>query len=242
MNKVELVSSLKKAFLDLKGIDDYYIFCKAQQESNLINMSSCHVAYNSTVFSDIKLFNNPLSTQEFVIRDPKRLLNILNIFDNELDFSIANNGIKLKDKDFDSTFVLCDPSSINMSLPSIDEPESYDMKITFENGFIERFLKAKKANNSEIFTVSYLGDNVNFEIGDVNVFSNRIIFSSKNDVELKGIQMNNLSFSSNIIEEIIQRNSNINGYIEIFGGGLMKLFFSEGNIQSKYFLVALDII
>jgi hypothetical protein len=235
MNKSTLLPAIKKVFLDLKGADEYHIFWNLK--NNKLILSSYVVAFGSTTVSTVCINELDMEDSFFIIREPKKLLNLLNIKEEELNMTIDKNVIKIKDSNFTSTFILCDPDSVSQRVPDIDEPGQYDLMVKLNEGFSDRFLKAKKANNSEIFSVLIEKGILKYTVGDDNSYSNQISFTS-NGIYL--FDMSKLLFSSDIIEEIFERNKDAEGTMVIFADGLMKIEFEDSKIKSKYYLIALD--
>ncbi len=122
-----LVSSIKKGFLDLTGVDDYYIFWSVK--NNTLKLSSYVIAHKSSTLSLIDVENFYISDSMAVVRDPGKLLKLLNIGSERLNVSITDNKMKLEDGSFDMEFVLADPNTIGVKVPDIDEPESYELTI-----------------------------------------------------------------------------------------------------------------
>jgi len=230
-----LVSSIKKGFLDLTGVDDYYIFWSVK--NNTLKLSSYVIAHKSSTLSLIDVENFYISDSMAVVRDPGKLLKLLNIGSERLNVSITDNKMKLEDGSFDMEFVLADPNTIGVKVPDIDEPESYELTIDLTEEFVGRYMAAKSANNTEIVSVEVDGKIAKFELGEANGYTNKIKFS----VNLDQIaDMERILFSSDVIEEILKRNKGTKGKMYVCEDGLMKIQYSDGTIKSTYFLVALD--
>ena len=230
-----LVSSIKKGFLDLTGVDDYYIFWTV--ESGRLRMSSYVIANKSSTLSSIEVENFYLPDSLAVIRDPGRLLKLINITGENLKVGITDNKMSLNDGNFDMEFVLCDPNTVGVRIPDIEEPISYELTIDLTDEFVNRYISAKSANNTEIVSVEVADRQARFELGEANGYTNKIKFS----VTLDGIfNMERLLFSSDVIEEILKRNKGTQGKLYVCEDGLMKIEYNDGTIKSTYFLVALD--
>lgn len=230
-----LVSSIKKGFLDLTGVDDYYIFWSVKNHK--LKLSSYVIAHKSSTLSLIDVENFYIHDSMAVVRDPGKLLKLLNIGSERLNVSIDDNKMKLEDGNFDMEFVLADPNTIGVRIPDIDEPETYELTIDLTEEFVGKYMAAKSANNTEIVSVEVDGKNAKFELGEANGYTNKIKFS----VSLDTISdMERLLFSSDVIEEIFKRNKGTKGKMYVCEDGLMKIEFTENTIKSTYFLVALD--
>jgi len=230
-----LVSSIKKGFLDLTGVDDYYIFWVV--ENGRLRLSSYVIAHKSSTLSKIEVEDFYLPDSLAVIRDPGRLMKLINITGEKLSVSIEDNKMRLEDGSFDMEFVLCDPNTIGVRVPDIEEPISYDLTIDLTEEFVNRYIAAKSANNTEIVSVEVANRQAKFELGEANGYTNKIKFS----VNIDGMfNMERLLFSSDVIEEILKRNKGTQGKLYVCEDGLMKIEYSDGTIKSTYFLVALD--
>lgn len=242
MQKQVLISSLDKNFLALKGIDDYYVFLSSNGKK--MEMKSYAIAYKSSVFSTLRVEGVDLEKCDVIVRNPKSLINILNIADEEILLSFDNKDtskLLIKDGTFSSEFVLTDPSVIGFKLPKIDEPISYDVEIDVTQDFIKKYLKAKKANNTETVSVEVKDRKSVFVLGDLSSYSNKVSFA----IEQEGLlNMDKVYFSSDIIEEVLSKNKTATGKLYVCEQGLMKIQLEEivkdYKISTTYFLVALD--
>jgi hypothetical protein len=230
-----LISSIRKNFLDLTGVDDYYIFWKV--EDRKIKLGSYAIAHKSSTLSIVEVDPVFIPNSSALIRDPGRLLKMLAITNDNLKIEIADNKMKLSDDAYDLEFILCDQSTVGIKLPLIEEPLSYDIILEINDDFANKFISAKNANSSEIVSVEVKDRKAKFELGETNGYSNKIKFS----IELDGMfEMEKILFSSDIIEEIFKRNKNSNGKLYVCEDGLMMIEYQKEEIKSKYFLVALD--
>lgn len=246
MNKKLLQSAIEKTFVEMKGVEEYYIFWDLK-DGNL-TLRSAVVAFKTTTVAEARIKHVDLPTSNFVIRDPKKLINVFDICGDEIEVKIDDRkyGAKLivKDSSFESEFTLCDPNAIRNKPMIIDEPISYDFTMHINQDFTEKFLKAKKANNeSSIVSVEVKNRLAKFELGDLDSFSNKIKFSVEEDGMF---DMNKCHFSSDVIREILNDNKKLNGRIDVHEEILMKISFQEmvGNreLDLSYFTAALDII
>lgn len=235
--KEALTSSIRRVFLDLTGVDDYYIFWTSSD--NKLKLTSYVIAHKTSTLSTVEVNPLYLPDNNFVIRDPARLLKLLAISNENLSISLGatnSNKLILNDGVFDSEFVLCDSSTIGVRPPVIDEPLSYEIQIDINDEFYNRYISAKSANNTEIVSVEVKDRKIKLELGDNNNYSNKIKFF----VETDGMfNMEKLLFSSDVIEEILKRNKGTQGKIYVCDQGLMKIEYID-SLKSTYFLVALD--
>jgi hypothetical protein len=236
--KEVLTIGLKKTYLNLTGVDDYYIFWKVSKGD--LNLSSIVSAHGTKTLSTTKIKSVLIDQSDFVLNNPDKLLKIINISGDDLKIKLptkTNLKLSISDSVYDSEFTLCDPLSIGISLPELDEPDSYDVVLELTDDFINRFIQAKKANGSELVSVEVINRKIRFQLGDNTDYSNKIAFT----VEDEGIfDMEKVLFSSDIIEEIFIRNKGTKGRLFVSPDGLMKIVFDDREVESIYYIVALD--
>ncbi len=244
LSKNILYTAIEKAFIEMKGVEDYYIFWNL--EKSVLTLRSAVVAFKTTTIAEVILKGINIADSNFVIRDPKKLMNLLDIAENEIDVVIDDrkHGEKLiiKDKSFESQFTLCDARAVKVKPAVIEEPISYDFVLNIDPEFNEKYLKAKKANSqTTTVSVEVMDRKAKFELGDTDSYSNKIKFS----VEEEGIfDMDKCFFSSDAINEIIKSNKKSKGRISVHEETLMKISYEDmlGSIPMKlnYFTLALD--
>lgn len=247
MNKNIIISSIKKVFLDLKDVEPFIFW---DSENYCLNLKSLDVAYNTTVMSTVSFSGFTEYNNSLVLKEPDSVLKCLDIADENIDIEFKkaeySNSFFIKDSNFESEIIVADINYIPQHIlekknTEPEEPISYDVTINVNSGFIDKFIKAKKANKSETVSI-WTKDRIStFQLGDINNFSNKIKFS----VEMEGIfDMKPLHFSSQILQIILERNKKGTGTIQVDPDGLMKLYFEEsiGDIvlKSTYFLVSQD--
>lgn len=239
MNTKEvLLTGLKKTYLNLTGVDDYYIFWNA--EMGTLSLSSFVNAHGTSTLCKTKMKDTGIAHSTFVLGSPDKLLKILGISGDDLQVELPTNTslkLVLRDSVYESNFSLCDPSSIGVSLPDLEEPLSYDIQIQLTDELLQRFIQAKKANGSELVSVEVKDQKIRLQLGDNTDYSNKISFV----VEEPGMfDIEKTLFSSDIIEEIFVRNKGTKGRLFVSSEGLMKILFDTDNTETTYFIVALD--
>lgn len=239
MNTKEvLLTGLKKTYLNLTGVDDYYIFWNA--DMGTLNLSSFVSAHGTSTLCKTKIKDTGISNSTFVLGNPDKLLKILGISGEDLNVELPTNTslkLVLRDSVYESNFSLCDPSSIGVSLPDLEEPLSYDIQIELTDELSQRFIQAKKANGSEFLSVEVTDQRIKLQLGDNTDYSNKISFFLD---EPGMFDIEKTLFSSDIIEEIFVRNKGTKGRLFVSSEGLMKIAFSTDTTETTYFIVALD--
>lgn len=242
MNKEVFISIINKAFI--KSNDDTAKVLIESKEGSSRLRCLIQRAISSTL-TDIYISDFGLEDSKLLIIDPKRLLNMLSVNDEEIEVELFHKNnifqkIIIKDNNFTNEYSLGDPSIIQ-DLPVVDEPDKYDVKLELDKHFIDKFLKARKANSAEATKETTLQiqpekNILHFIIGEGSNYSNKIKFN----VPLKSsVKFNKLYFSADTMADILTVNKNTNNFeFNLFSEGLMKLKFIENNIESNYFLIA----
>ena len=151
--------------------------------------------------------------------------------------------LTLGDNQYDLNYYLSDLMLIE-TVPTINEPDSYDAEAKIDSDFISKFTNAKKAlGDVKQFTIK---DELNSEntkdlvivIGDGNGYANKIKFKTPCE-SLFGL--NEVPFPADVMVELLKANEEADsGTIQISQEGLMKVSFKEGSIESIYYLVRLS--
>lgn len=247
MDKNLLYTAVKKVFLDLKDVE-HFIFWDV--DSSKLTLKSLDVAYNTTVMSCSKISKIDMNNISIVLKDPDVFLKILDITNDDVSIEMKKigngNNIVIKDSNFESEIVVADSNFIPQHVmekknTEPDEPISYDVSMVIDSNFIDKFVKAKKANKSGIVSIWNKDRSSYFQLGDPNDFSNKIKFSITTDAMF---DMGVLLFSSDIIQIIFERNKKSSGKMSVDPTGLMKIEFEERingiSLSTVYFLVAQD--
>ena len=247
MKKNLLHNCIKKVFLDLTDVEHFVFF---DSGDNKFSFKSLDTKYSTTVMSLVTMNYMDHLKASVIIKEPDLFLKCLDIADDDVtlqvDSKIGASRIYMKDGSFESEIVVADPSFVPSNIiekknTEVEEPISYDVTIDVNADFVEKFVKARKANRSDTVSIWTKDRQSTFQLGDSNNFSNKIKFS----VEMEGIfDMDKLVFSSVIIQTILERNKKGVGKIRVEPSGLMKLEFVENidgvEVFSTYFMVAND--
>lgn len=247
MNKKVLYSAIKKVYLDLKEVEHFVFWDLVNSE---LKLKSLDVANNTTIMSTSKIAFPSYSDSSFVIKEPGDILKMIDIIDSEMKLDITlsagDNCISIYDDTFEGRFVITDVNYIpdhilekrNMEA---EEPISYDIQIPVDMSFIDKFIKAKKANKSSLVSIWTKERKTYFQLGENNNFTNKVKFFMEFD---SMFDMDELFFSADLIQSVLERNKSAQGKLFIDPSGLMKFVFNdtieEQNVESTYFLVAQD--
>jgi hypothetical protein len=190
-----------------------------------------------------------LEDSEVGIYSTSQFYKLVKIMDNTVTLNLIKSPhgtpleLTLADNQYDLNYYLSDLMLVE-SVPTINEPASYDTEAKIDSDFISRFANAKKAlGDVKQFTVKDELNNENIKelvivIGDGSGYANKIKFKTSCE-SLFGL--NEMPFPADVMMELLKANEDAdNGTIQISQEGLMKISFKEKNIESVYYLVRLS--
>ena len=178
---------------------------------------------------------------EFGVYDTSQLLKLIGItnhflvLDVEMNKGIANK-LLIADNEFNLEYALAD-TMLTPSVPSINEP-NYAMVAELDEEFVARFLKAKKALGTEVFTVKQGSEaTMEFMLGGVEGYTNKINFSIK--LKQSSVPGAPIKFPINEFGEILSANKEFElGELSVSEDGLLKIYFeNKENVKVTYLLV-----
>jgi hypothetical protein len=177
---------MKKLYL-LDVIEKYHLGGLVERVKISVNnktLTSKFIATNKNLIGEITAPNIELEDCEFGVYDTSQLLKLLGITDKLLTLNIEKKGkiankLLIADADYNLEYTLAD-TMLTPSIPSFDEP-SYDMEANIDKEFIDKFVKAKKALTTDIFTISSGADSLNnnvlfFNLGGSEGYTNKVNF------------------------------------------------------------------
>jgi hypothetical protein len=179
---------------------------------------------------------------EFGIYNTSQLLKLIGITNHILTLDINNNKLLIADNEFDLEYSLAD-ISLTPEVPSINEPE-YNMVADIDTEFVAKFLKAKKAISSEIFSLKQTSIHnepaIEFILGGTEDYTNKINFSQK--LKISSVPNIPIRFRIEEFNEILSANKEfIKGELSVSDQGLLKIEFEdEEGIKVTYILVGLN--
>jgi hypothetical protein len=130
------------------------------------------------------------------------------------------------------------------SIPEIDEPH-YEMVAELSKEFISKFLKAKKALDTNVFTVEQGYDieekpALKFTLGGLEKYTNKINFTLP--TQTSTIPGNTIKFPLNEFSEVLAANKEFKtGTLNVSEEGLIKISFeNEEGVKTSYLLVGIE--
>ena len=182
---------------------------------------------------------------ELGIYDTSQLLKLINITNQFITFDVLkehNIATKLliADNEYNLEYILADTTMIP-NVPIVDEP-IYDVEAELDLEFINKFIKAKKALDAPLFSITATyNDNkakiLRFTLGGTAGYTNKVIFDVP--AQYEGIFNKVLQFDINYLKEILDNNKDLEkGKLRLFNEGLMRIDFNSLASQCHYILVA----
>ena len=189
--------------------------------------------------------NIELKDCEFGVYDTSQLLKLIGITDSFLTLDVETKGkitnkLLIADNEYNLEYALAD-IMLTPAVPTIEEPE-YTMVASVDTEFINKFLKAKKALDTTVFTVEQGYDveekpAIKFTLGGTEGYTNKINFTLQTTVSsIPGVV---IKFPINEFSEILAANKDLtNGTLSINEEGLLKIdFTNEEGVKTSYLLV-----
>ncbi len=173
---------------------------------------------------------------EFGIYTTSQLKGLLSVLDDNIEVASTENSLKFSDKGTKVQYMLAAPTVIP-SVPELKKLPDFDVKITLDNEFINKYIKSKAAlADAETFTFVYKNERGEIVLGHSSINSNRISLTV--DCECDSEEVDAISFSANFLKSILVANRNSKkSSLEISSEGLAKLEFENEDYKSKYYLV-----
>jgi hypothetical protein len=183
-----------------------------------------------------------IDNHEFGIYDTSSLAKIINIMDDdiEFDFDMLNGkdikSLRINDKHYKSNFPVADLSVIPTSGKPKALPE-FEVELEIGGDFIQRFIKAKNAVDSESFAIIAEDGEIKIVIGYQSEVNNTTKISFDTGLEYNG-EFEPVMFSADNLKNILNENKNMEtGKLFISLRGLMIAEFDSKAYSTKYYMV-----
>lgn len=237
MNKANLLK-----FIDLYNLSG--TIEKAKLVSDGKTLSADIVTDDRTLIGNVKFEGIAVPKGEYGIHDTAQFKKLLNILDDEIDVAVSKYdgdpvGLLFSDKNTESLVMLADLVVIP-KVPPLASGIQFDLEITIDDAFIERFIKAKNAlAETNVFTLmmNKKGDKVELIIGYSSNNSNRV----KLDVSAvagKDKLAKELYFNADYFKEILAKNKGAsNTVLRINSNGLGHLQFKTDQYEANYYIL-----
>jgi hypothetical protein len=198
------------------------------------------ISDDKSVLGSVSLENFTFQDSTLGIYDTSKLTKMIGVLDDDLEFNVSDIegkavSLKFNDKATSVNYMLADLSVIP-SVPDLKQLPSFNVKITLDQTFINRFIRAKAALADENnFTFTCKNNKGQIILGHSNINTNRI--SIDVDCECDG-DIEPISFSATYLKEILVANKEASGAtLNISTQGLSHIHFQVDEYTTDYYLV-----
>ena len=207
------------------------------------------IAPSNVVLGSVKCYDFPIKEADLAIYNTKKLSNLISICNGDLLLEIEKQKemllkLNISDMNFNLSYALSDPLLIK-KVGRAKPVDGWYVEIDLGNEEISNILRAKGAM-SEIdnFLVTTTKDLDGQDVCEL-IFGDEIGHNNKISYQLKGSWLNEINkenmkikYNSNMLKTILNANKDMNeGTFKISNEGLMYLIFTDGVIESEYYMV-----
>ena len=199
------------------------------------NLSVRMISDDKTLLGDVSVSNADFPNGEFGIYTTSQLRGLLSVLDNTIDVEEVTGALKFSDKGTKMQYMLAAPSVIP-AVPDLKALPPFNVEITLDNEFINKFIKSKGAlSDADTFTFTCKDNKGEIILGYSSINSNRISISV--DCTCDG-DVEPIAFSAKYLKAILLANKGSNtSSLKISSQGLAHLNFVDGDYTSNYYLV-----
>jgi len=204
-------------------------------KSDDTNLSVRMISDDKTLLGDVTVKESEFPNGEFGIYTTSQLKGLMSVLDNTIKVEETTGALKFSDKGTKMQYMLAAPSVIP-AVPDLKALPPFNVAITLDNDFINKFIKSKGAlADADTFTFTCKDNKGEIILGYSSINSNRISITvdCKCDADVKPI-----AFSAKYLKAILLVNKgSATSSMEISSQGLAKLAFTDADFVSQYFLV-----
>jgi len=238
---------MKKLYL-LDIIEKYHLgglIEKIKININKNTLETKFIASNKNLIGTLIAPNIDLEDCEFGVFDTTQLLKLIGITDQLLKLTIEKQNkivtkLLIADAEYNLEYTLAN-TMLTPAVPEFEEPH-YEIEAKINKEFIDKFIKAKKALDTDVFIVlseiDSLGNNViSFKLGGTDGYTNKVSFhipATKNPIIGQPVKFPITEFNEILLANKLHKSSTL--YIS--EQGLLKIEFeNEEGVKVSYVLV-----
>lgn len=235
--KTQLQSIIAKYFLgEIEQI-------KWEIEDNHLNIN--FITPSNMVLGSVKCNDFQMEDAELAIYNTKKLANLVSICNGDLILDLERQKeiitkLKIADENFNLEYALSDPLLIK-KVGTAKPVDSWYVEIDLSSEEIGNILRAKGAMSEvEHFLVTTTKnldkqDVCEFIFGDEIGHNNKISYQMQGMINKEDMK---IKYNSNMMKTILNANKDMSeGKFKISNAGLMYLHFTDGVIESEYYMV-----
>ena len=235
--KTQLQSIIAKYFLgEIEQI-------KWEIEDNHLNIN--FITPSNMVLGSVKCNDFQMQDAELAIYNTKKLANLISICNGDLLLDLERQKeiitkLKIADESFNLEYALSDPLLIK-KVGTAKPVDSWYVEIDLGNEEIGNILRAKSAMSEvEQFLVTTTKDLDKQDVCEL-IFGDEIGHNNKISYQMQGTinkEYMKIKYNSNMMKTILNANKDMSeGKFKISNAGLMYLHFTDGVIESEYYMV-----
>tara|TARA_R110000796_G_scaffold210068_6_gene326342 strand:- start:469 stop:1206 length:738 start_codon:yes stop_codon:yes gene_type:complete len=237
INKLILSSVIKKYYLG----EIEQVKWSIKNESLEINF----ISPTKILIGKVKCKTFPIEDIDLAIYNTKKLDNLINITHGDLMLDVTKQNklplkLNISDQNYNLSYALSDPLLIP-KVGKVKKQDENDIKIELDSENVSHLLKAKNAlaevDNMLITTLKDLDGQLicEFIFGDEQGHNNKVTYQIAGEINKNNIK---LKYNSNFFKTILNANKDMEGgELEVSSEGLLRIYFSNGEIESEYFMV-----
>jgi|TARA_B110000902_G_scaffold231151_1_gene273190 hypothetical protein len=193
------------------------------------------ISDDKTLLGDVTVAETEFPNGEFGIYTTSQLKGLMSVLDSSIKVEEVTGALKFSDKGTKMQYMLAAPSVIP-AVPDLKALPPFDVDITLDNEFVNKFIKSKGAlADADTFTFTSKDGVSEIILGYSSINSNRISITvdAKTEGDIKPI-----AFSAKYLKAILMANrGSSTSSLQIASSGLSKVAFTDGDYVSNYYLV-----
>ena len=203
------------------------------------------VTSTNTVLGSVKCSGFPLEDADLAVYNTKKLANLISICNGDLLLELKKQKeiitkLNISDSNFNLSYALADPLLIPKT-GNAKPVEGWYVELNLSSEDIGNILRAKGAmsevDNFLVTTTKDLdgGDVCEFIFGDEVGHNNKITYQLQGTINKEDMK---IKYNSNLLKTILNANKDMDdGIFKISNAGLMYISFSDGTVESEYYMV-----
>ena len=209
------------------------------------NLSINFIAPSNMVLGSVKCNDFQIPDVDLAIYNTKKLANLISICSGDLILDLERQKeiitkLKIADENYNLEYALSDPLLIK-KVGKAKPVEGWYVELNLSSDEISNILKAKSAMSEvEQFLVTTTKDLDGQDVCEF-IFGDEIGHNNKITYQLQGIinkEDMKIKYNSNMLKTILNANKDMDeGKFKISNAGLMYLHFTDGVIESEYYMV-----
>lgn len=237
ISKTQLQSIIAKYYLgEIEQI-------KWEIEDNSLNIN--FIAPSNMVLGSVKCNDFQMQDADLAIYNTKKLANLISICNGDLILDLEKQmeiitKLKIADENFNLEYALSDPLLIR-KVGKAKPVDGWYVELELSSEEISNILRAKSAMSEvEQFLVTTTKDLDDVDVCEL-IFGDEIGHNNKITYQLKGVinkEDMKIKYNSNMLKTILNANKDMDeGTFKISNAGLMYFNFTDGVIESEYYMV-----